>query len=404
MSVLLKIAWRNIWRHPGRSGVLLAAIMAGIWAGVTVAAITNGFVKQRMDRLIEEISHIQIHHPEFRSERLPELAIPDSDRILRLLETDPRVEIYSERVITDGMIQSPVTTAGVEIRGVDPERENLTTGIGSLISNGEYFGGEAINPLLIGRKLADRLRVGVGTRVVLTFQDLQGELTSAAFLITGIYTTASPMAERVVYTRLPELSGLLSPDSPVLHEIAVRTLEEEQTDPLAADLSAQFPEAESLPWHALSPELRIYSEIGNQTTYYLMIVILLALAFGILNTMLMAIFERIRELGMLMAIGMNKVRIFAMITLESLLITLTGTFAGLLLSWFSVQALHRKGLDLTAFGEGLMEFGYDPVVYPEIGVEELIGIIMLVALVAILASVYPALRAIRLQPVAAMRG
>jgi len=170
-----------------------------------------------------------------------------------------------------------------------------------------------------------------------------------------------------------------------------------------AELNDTFPRSETLSWYNLSPELRLYADLGNQAVYYLMGIIMLALAFGILNTMLMAIFERTRELGMLMAVGMNKARVFFMICLESVLITLTGAAAGMVLSVLSIRYLYINGLDLSAFSEGLAEFGYDAVLYPHLGAESFLGITLMVAVIAILASIYPALKAIRLEPAVAAR-
>lgn len=129
-----------------------------------------------------------------------------------------------------------------------------------------------------------------------------------------------------------------------------------------------------------------------------MIVILLALAFGILNTMLMAIYERTRELGMVMAIGMNKGRIFSMITLECILITLTGALAGTGLSMLTLWFFAENGLNMEMFGEGRAEFGYDRVVYPVMYADAYIGITVLVILTAILSALYPAFKALRLVP------
>jgi len=402
MIQIIKIAWRNIWRHPGRSGVLLAAIVAGVWAGVTVSAVSNGFIEQRFERLVNEISHIQIHHPEYRTERETPMFISDAEQIIQFLENHEQVKSFSARALADGTIQSPVTTTGVIIRGVDPGREHTVTGIADQLQEGEYLDTDIRNPIFIGRKLAEKLNAELGMRLVLTFQNTENELTSAVFNVAGIYSTPSPLGERLVYTRLEQLQEFLR-EEPVFHEIAIIMQDELLIDNFSQTLNDEFHRSDALTWYELSPELRLYSDIGNQATYYLMIVIMLALAFGILNTMLMAIFERTRELGMLMAVGMNRVKVFSMICIESLLLTMTGAAGGMILSAAAIRYLYLNGLDLSAFAEGLAEFGYDAVIYPSLSPETFFGITLMVAATAILASIYPALKAIRLEPAIAVR-
>ncbi len=399
---IIKIAWRNLWRNPGRSGVLLAAIIAGVWAGVTVSAVSNGFIDQRFERLVNEVSHIQMHHPEYRADRETSMFIRQADHIKQFLEINGSVETFSARALADGIIQSPVSSSGVMVRGIDPAREDSVTGIRNLLSDGEYLDSDVRNPLLIGQKLAEKLHADVGTRLVITFQNSENELTSAAFNVAGIYSTPSPLAERLVYTRLENLQPHLH-ETPIYHEIAILIKNGFSIEEFAETLNQTFADTEALTWHELSPELRLYADIGNQATYYIMIVILLALAFGILNTMLMAIFERTRELGMLMAVGMNRIKVFLMICVESFLITMTGAVLGMALSALLIRYLYLTGLDMSAFSEGLAEFGYDAVINPYLPAESFLGITLLVAVTAILASVYPAYKAIRLQPAEAVR-
>ncbi len=399
--MLLTISWRNIWRHPARSGVLLCAIIAGLWAGIMVSALTNGWVKQRFDNMIlEELTHVQIHHPEFLAERESDMHIDRADDLMRFLEQDDRVRNFTPRTLSDAMIQSPLTSSGVQIRGVDIQSEPRTTTFHENLTQGEYLDSEVRNPILLGERLAERLNVGVGNRVVLSFQDLDNHITSGSFNITGLFKTAStPYDERNVFVRAEDLNALLT-EQTIWHEIAIILHDESLSNALTADLNRQFDGIAAETWYELSPELRYITDMGGSMTFYIMVVIMLALAFGILNTMLMAIFERMRELGMLMAVGMSKIRIFLMIMLESVILTLTGAVAGLAVAHISVNYLARNGLDMTSVGgDSMAEFGYDAVVYPIAASGDYITTILLVAFTAILAAVYPAIKALRLNPV-----
>ncbi|NBB77773.1 MAG: FtsX-like permease family protein, partial [Bacteroidetes bacterium] len=170
------------------------------------------------------------------------------------------------------------------------------------------------------------------------------------------------------------------------------------------DLGALFPNVAAETWYELSPELRYISDFGNSMTFYIMLVILLALAFGILNTMLMAIFERTRELGMLMAVGMSRIRIFVMIMLESVVLTLSGAVIGILIAVGFVNRLDDSGIDMAAIGgESLSEFGYDTVIYPIMTGTDYTNIIILVICTAIISAIYPAIKALRIKPAEVVR-
>lgn len=377
----------------------MGAIIAGLWAGILVSALTNGWIQQRFDNLIqEEITHAQVHHPEFLTERDVSMYVPDTDEIFSFLDSDERVQSYAGRTLSDGMIQSPLTSSGVQIRGVQTDRERSTTTFHENVIDGEYLDSEIRNPILLGEKLAEKLNVEIGNRIVLTFQDLDNELTSASFNISGIFKTAStPYDERNVFVKAEDVQELLG--GAVYHEIAMMLQDEELADGVTTDLNNAFDNISAESWYELSPELRYITDMGGNLIVYIMGVIMLALAFGILNTMLMAIFERMKELGMLLAIGMSKLRVFLMIMLESVILTLSGAVAGLILTYFTLEYVGEKGFDMTSMGgESMAQFGYDAVVYPVAYTSDYITTIILVVITALLAAIYPAIKALKLKP------
>ena len=405
MKMLLSISWRNIWRNPARSSVLIGAIVAGMWAGIMIAALSNGMMNQRFQNLIEEsVTHAQIHHPEFLVEREPGMYIRKAEEIFEYLSRDSRVDTFTARTLTSGMIQSPLTTSGVQIHGIRPDLEPATTTFHENISQGDYLDVDKRNPILIGESLSEKLDVGIGNRVVLTFQTVNDELTSASFNIVGLFRTASAMFdERNVRVRSDDLSGLLA-GQPVYHEFAMMLHSADSSEAVVKEINKAFPQTKAETWYQLSPELRYITDFGNSMTFYVMLVILLALAFGILNTMLMAIFERTRELGMLMAVGMSRVRIFSMIMLESVILTFSGAAVGILIAVGSVNMMNENGLDMADLGgESLSEFGYETVIYPVMTSGDYMNVIFLVILTAIFSAIYPSVKALRVKPAEVVR-
>lgn len=403
--MLIFISWRNIWRHPARSGVLLGAIIAGMWAGILVSGLTNGMMDQRFNNLIEEsMTHVQVHHPEFAVEREPDMYIRESDELIDFLRNLEELQSFTARTLSSGMIQSPQTTAGVEIKGIRVDWEKATTTFHENMAEGEYLDTDTRNALIMGEALVEKLDMEIGNRVVLTFQTADGEMTSAAFNITGLFRSASSQFdEQQVFVRSSDLSELIAGQT-VYHEFAMILNDADSSDVVASKINDQFPDVKAETWYEISPELRYIADFGNSMTFYVMLVIMLALAFGILNTMLMAIFERMRELGMLMAVGMSKGRVFMMIMLESIMLTCTGAITGMLLAYLSIQWLGNTGIDMAAVGgESLSEFGYDTVVYPVITSADFMSIAILVVATVLISAVYPSYKALKIKPADVVR-
>ncbi len=399
MKTLLTLSWRNIWRHPARSSVLLAAVIGGLWAGVLTVGLVNGLMQQRIDYLIEsEITHAQVHHPEFQAEGYSRLYIPDHGAIVEWLENDRRVVSFTSRTITDGMLQSPIKTSGVRIRGIDMLSETRTTTFHENLVAGEYLDSDIRNAIVIGQRLAGEHNMELGNRVVLTFEDVDNQLTSASFNIVGLFRSASTdYDERNVFVRAGDLNALLS-ELPIHHEIGIMLTDEMLAGEVVEALNAEFAGIRAQTWRQLSPELSMLVELGGVMVVLITLVIMLALAFGILNTMLMALFERMREIGMLLSIGMSRRRVFGMIMLEASMLTIAGAAAGMLLATFSINYFSDRGLNLEMFAEGAAQIGFDHIIYPTLSVVEYITILAVVVIITMLASLYPAFKGIRINP------
>jgi ABC-type lipoprotein release transport system permease subunit len=403
--MLTRISWRNVWRNKVRSLILVSSIAMGIWAGIFMLSFSWGMSIQYVNMGIKgQVSHIQLHHPLFKEDRKIKFTIPGAPAILDEINALETVKAATGRVIVGGMVSSPTAGAGANVTGIDPDQENKVTGIGDNIIEGEYFDSDKQNQILIGEKLAQKLKVKLRNKVVLTVQDTDGNITAGAFRISGIYRTSnSSLDELNVYVRDTDISRLLGLDTDQIQEIAL--LLQDNTD-LAATyegLQSKYPGLLVEDWKTLAPELRIVIDSFSQTMYLFMSIILLALTFGIINTMLMAVLERIHELGILMAIGMNKLSVFLMIMLETLYLAIIGGICGLLLAYGSIQLLSNTGIDLSAFATGLSSYGMDTMVYPAFPDKQFLEIFIMIFIAAVLSAIYPAYKALKLNPVQAIR-
>lgn len=404
MHVLLTIAWRNIWRHPARSGVLTAAVAVGLWAAVMVIGWANGLMQQRLDYVIErELTHVQVHHPGFPADGHPWDHIPGHDQITAWLDEHPQVRSHASRTITDGMLQSPVKTSGVRIRGIDVAAETRTTTFHENMVHGEFLDADLSNPAVISRILADEHNMRIGNRIVLTFENADRELTSSAFHISGLFASASSEYDkRNIFVRSDDLTEILA-GRPIFHEIGVMLVHEAEAEAFAAMVNDRFDGVLAQTWRELSPELSMIVELGDVMVLLISLIIMAALGFGILNTMLMALFERLRELGMLLSIGMSKLRVFCMIMLEALVLTFSGALAGMALAWLSIRHLGKTGINLEMFAQGAALIGFDYLIYPFLSAGDFVLVSLVVVSVTLAASLYPALKAVRVHPLEAAR-
>ena len=397
------IAWRNIWRSKGRSLVVIGSIVVGIWALIFMMGFMNSFMISYINGAIKnEISHIQIHHPEFKSDFDIRYNVPNGIDIADSIEASSIVKATTARSIVNGMISSSRKAMGVKIYGVDPEREAEVTHHDSLVISGDYFQTRMRNPVVIGSELAEDLSIEVNSKVVLTFQEINQNITAGAFRVVGIVETSSPVINKgTAFVRRSDLNKILGIGNEV-HEIAIFLEDPNTEDSAMTKLSANYNSLQVESWRTLAPELELFLSMMDSFLWVLTGIIMIALIFGIINSMLMAVLERFRELGMLMAVGMNKVRIFFMIVIETVFLSLVGGPIGVLLGYATIRVLENTGIDLSDYSEGLREFGYDSVLYPFVETNTYIYVTVGVIITALVGALYPAYKAIKLNPVQAL--
>ena len=408
------IAWRNIWRSPIRSGVVMIAITLGLALGIFFMAFSWGMSEQRARNVVQtQTSHVQLHDSAYVEEPKMRYLLPEGPALLQQVAEQPEVTALTPRMRVGGMLSSTKGGFGVQITGIVPEREAEVTRLDTRVIAGDYFASDKANRILIGEALAektgiqekegDSLRWNFRKRLVLTLQNIDGESVRASFRVGGVYRDANAKLEEVnVYVQLADFQRLAGVGDD-FHEIAVVLQDIEQSDSVAQRLAAAYPALTVETWADLAPDLQLITESFEVSMFIFIGIILLALAFGIVNTMLMAVLERTKELGMLMAVGMNRGRVFRMIMLETLFLVAVGGPLGLLLGFGLVEVTAYTGLDLSQFSEGIEQFGFGTVVRPELSTHYYLQIAGMVVIAALISAIYPALRALKLRPVEAIR-
>lgn len=407
MKMLLKIAWRNIWRNRSRSLTIIAAIIIGLTGAVTISGIFQGFLTAYFEEAVQSrVSHIQIHHPDFIRNTEGSVKIEQAGELSSALTENKKVKAFAPRTVIDGMAASANLTRGVQISGIVPEREAGVTQLNDWITEGTYFETQGRIPsVIIGEVLAEKLNVRRGSRMVLTFQNVHGDLVSASFSVGALYNaTFTAFEERSVFVRQTELNALREDDD-LVNEVALLTANLDAIPEVKKELSDAFPDLLVRDWADIAPEMEYQQSVMDEFLIWVVIIVLLGVGFGLLNTVLMSVFERTREIGMLMCIGMKKSKVFAMILLETTLLSLTGGVAGLLISYALISRLNKTGFDMGWFGDtdSLGEWGLSSFVYPDLDPAFYFQTALLVVLFAVLAAVYPARKAVKLIPADAVR-
>jgi ABC-type lipoprotein release transport system permease subunit len=331
--------------------------------------------------------------------------IPDADAVIQSIKSIPAVSSWCTRIKATGMASTAHSGNGIMINGINPEQEKQVTALYKTLIEGSYFEKESRIPsIIISQKLSEHLKADLGKKIVLTTAALDGETAQALFRVEGIFKTSNSMYDEMnVFIEAPQLQRMVDPEGNIVSEIAIRTHNDKDIKPVISELQSKYGDLSIVSWRELSASLVAIMAMMDQFGYIMIMIILLALTFGIVNVMLMAILERKRELGMLMAIGMNKSRVFLMIMMETIFMSMTGAVIGIVLASGSIALTNRSGIDFASYAEGFEAYGYSAHVFPVIEGSFYVILGVMVIIAAMLASIWPARKALKLQAAEAVR-
>ena len=384
--------------------IIVAAIAFGLWGGLFSSALMTGMIDSSVETAVNrDLAHIQIHYPDFSKDKDIKKYIPEGAKLITDLDSIKEIKALSARTILQGMAQSPSSAYGVNIYAIEPRQARQVTDLHSKIIEGAYFESKRRNPVIIGKKLAERLNLKLHKKIVFSFENPNGDITFMACRISGIFKSASAQFDGFnVFMRHQDLFRILEYE-PFFHEIAIRVQTVQSIQAAMNKLQKRYPHLQIQDWEHIAPELAFLSESMNLYSYIFITIILLALLFGITNTMLMSVVERIREFGMLMAVGMKKLRVFFMLILETILLSFTGGLIGILISVLSIAVFGNSGIDFSFYEASLESFGASSIIYPFLPLEMYFVLSIMIFITANLAAFYPAWKATHLSPSRAIR-
>ena len=408
----IQLGWRNLWRNPRRTLIILTAIVIGIISMIVMSAFGRGMMEGMVRNSIDNlVGHIKIQNPDYRVDPAVENRIDQvnevADRISSLLPEDGRLVT---RLRLDGVLSTSREHTGVMIVGIQPELETGMSFIGRPLFKGAPLDPDDINGLLMGQALMDRLGLEIGKKVVLMSQDSDGEGQAKAFRIRGSYRTELRDTEkRYVFVNLENFQEMIGA-ADTATEIAVHlnlatTYQTGRIEELVNRINELLDNKNltAIGWRELLPAIAAYIDMFDVYMLIWFVVVFIAMGFGLANTVLMAVYERMREFGLQRALGVRATGIIKSVMIEVVLLLLIGMALADFVSLFMIKVMFSSGIDLGSFGAGIEMWGISRVVYPVLSIKDIVMANGVVILLGLLVGVYPALHAARFTPVETMR-
>ncbi len=406
MKLYLRLAWRNIWRHKRRTLIVALAIGLSLAMLMLYDGMIAGFEEAIYANAVKVLGgNIQIRADGYQKNGGDQTltALPDDQAVVKALETSPQVAIAARRIITSGMITNAEGAFGVSIVGIEPQREQPTNLLAQNVTSGRFLQDGDQDVIFIGKGLAVQMNAAVGDRVTLVGRALHNQMRQRTMTIAGIYDLKMTDVEKgTVYLSLTEAQDLYDlPNQST--EVAVMLKQLGQEGEVIKAITPALPGYEITPWETNYPELKAAVNTKTGVMEIFGIVIIGIAGIGILNLLLMAVFERTREIGLLGALGMKPRQITLLFLLEGALMALVGLVVGISLGLIVNFTIGQVGIDYSKF-TGMTEYTalINGRIYSTLGVDKLLQHSVTIIIIAVLASFYPAREAARSEPAQAL--
>lgn len=396
-----KLAWRNIWRNKTRTTVFLLAAFFGFAMALFTLNLMKSISQQRLDDAKNlQTSDLQIHKMGFQDDKDITLFIPNAENVIQKVKENANVDVVAKRISTNAVAASPENSIGCEIKGVEPTTEREISVVQDFLVEGSYLSTDMRMPILISKKTADKLKLKLKSKIIITLKNTQEEIVGGSFRVAGIFATPStPFDENTVivnYTDLQELGSISEPQ-----EIAIKIKDPtkliETQSGIQETLSAEY---EVNNWKELLPELNAFDAFINMVGVLFTIIVILGLGFSLMNIMNMIVQERTHEIGMLRAIGQSKFKVFSMLLNEAGVLMMIGAVSGILFGYVLILIASKVGVPISS---GLDMLGIRPVMYPKLNPEIIIMVIVIAKILTVAIASIPAYRAMRIKPNGVLR-
>lgn len=405
---LWRMAWRGVWRNRRRTAITIAALVISAASFIWMYAFFKGFsVKLVDDTISGGIGHVQVHADGFNKNPTTDKFIADPKHIENEIANIPELEAYSLRVKFSGIAQTPYNAIGCSVLGIDPALEKEVSIFDECIVEGEWFAeGEDAYGVIIGYKMAENMEAELGDLVAIIAQDIDGDISAEAFELVGIIRTGNPEIDNAqALLPISEAQRIIGYDEQI-SEIVLVAEGPKAVDPLKAAVLDIVPEEgyEVLTWYEVSRMAYEYYNITLGAFVFIMLLFIVLASFGVMNTVLNSILERVKEFGLLKALGVRPRQIFILILLEGFALSLLGLVLGIAAGWLITFPFTLTGINVSFWSEGMGLMGsLNPTIPMILDFGAYLFAAIIVVTTGLLSAVYPAFKAARIRPVIAMR-
>ncbi len=401
--MVLKMAWRNIWRNRRRTLVTVGAMTLALWILILYTSLVEGYLRDIERNILElELGDVQIHAQGYLNKPSIYDTIEDSDFLVdRLAEHDYSA---SARLLGGGLVASGDSSAGASLRGIDTEQDSRVSMIAEHVIEGRWLDPSDPSGVVLGRRLAHTLNAKIGDELVMLSQATDGSMANDLFYVRGVLAGISDGTDRAGVFMTAESFRTFFSLANGAHQIVVRRPENQELDVTAATIAKLAPSNDVKTWRDLLPTMASLLDSTRSMIQIVFFVIYIVVAILILNAMLMAVFERIREFGVLKAIGVSPEKVLTIILTESSIQTGLAILVGVALSLPGLWYLVNFGIDTGALGGmSMMGIAWNRMWYGVVTPWSFIAPVVTLVIMVSIAVIYPALKAARISPVEAMR-
>lgn len=401
LKTLAPLAWRNIWRNPRRTVITLIVVAVGIFSILIFAAFLRAWAESSRDRVLTLVtSSIQIHAEGFPDDPTVKHLFEEPSGALAEALDHPDIDQWAPRLLFPAILQSEYRTMPITLIGVDPEREAAISVIPSNVSKGTYLSGRQDTRIILGERMLSRLKTRLGKRVIVLAQAADGSLSERGFEVGGIFSGDGEIEGQFAFVGLDTARDMLGTGKK-LAEIAIRVPDPDELTAVVQRLRAAAPDLDIRTWKELSQMAAAVDQMMGLVVYVWLWVMFVLMAIGIINTQLMAVFERIHEFGLMQALGMCPRMILGIVSLESAILVGLGILIGMMAAVSLIGAL-SGGVDISTFAEGAAMIGAGTVLYPKLDPPQIIQQSLVVWVLGVAVAFWPARKAAKISPVEAM--
>ena len=405
--IFWQIAFRSMFRNPKRSMLTAGATAFGLAAYLFLYAFTDGFFEQMIENSTGQLSgHAQISSSQLRQDYSPKFRISDVSALKQKVAELPEVEAVTARIVVKGMLASTRKSMPVELTGIDPIEEQKVTSLATMIVEGDYIQKKSPEGIVLGKKIAEELGIKVGEKLVLTLQQASGDLASAAYKVSGIFDTGSELFDSAyAFVNIGALHNLLAFEPDEASTLAIRLKSRFISQAFSEKLQDSLDDTHLVvePWEQIMPIVIQMIDMTKIDFYLILIVVFIVVAMGVMNTMLMSVLERTREFGVMMALGTQSKYVIRLVLYEAVVLGAIGMFVGAILGTSVASYYALKGIDLSSLSKSMETIpGMTDVIHPVLIFDHLWLPSLLLFACGIIVSIYPAVKASRLNPVEAI--